>query len=181
MQFCPHCSMSLSGGVVVMSDHSIKIRDGEVVIYKRPDSIHWQARYKLSDGKWHRISCKRSNLDDAKRVAADAYDRARFLAKEGIVAVSRRFRDVANLTIKRLEQDIANGSGKVTFHDYIDAINIHLIPYFRSQAVNKIDTTEIRKFEEWRVKTLGKQPSASTVMRHNTALSRVFDTACDEG
>jgi len=38
-------------------------RDGEVVLYKRPSSARWQARFKLNDSKWHRISTKQRNLD----------------------------------------------------------------------------------------------------------------------
>ena len=38
-------------------------RDGEVVLYKCGASARWQARYKLNNSKWHRISTKPRNLD----------------------------------------------------------------------------------------------------------------------
>ncbi len=31
-------------------------RGGEVVLYKRPDSQRWQARFKLKDLKWRRVA-----------------------------------------------------------------------------------------------------------------------------
>jgi len=181
MLFCPHCSMPLLGEVTVSADGLIKLRDGEVVLYKRGDSSQWQARFKTSDGKWHRISTKRSNLDEASNIATDAYDRARFLAKEGIIAVSRRFRDVGNLTIKNIEKAIEAGTGKVIYKDYVTAIRNHLIPFFGSKYIDKIGQEEINKFETWRTEKLGKIPAQSTIMTHNTALLRVFDTAVEEG
>ena len=52
-------------------------RDGEVVLYKRVTSARWQARFKLNDSKWHRISTKQRNLEYATKAACEAYCRRR--------------------------------------------------------------------------------------------------------
>jgi len=91
-------------------DKLIKIRDGEVVLYRREGAPKWQARFKLPDNKWHRISTKRTVIDEAIRVAGEAYDRARFRHKEGLNAVSRRFRDVAKIAIEKMT--VASNAGK---------------------------------------------------------------------
>jgi len=39
-----------------INDNLIHLRDGEVVLYRRENSGRWQARYKLADSKWHRLS-----------------------------------------------------------------------------------------------------------------------------
>jgi hypothetical protein len=58
----------------------------------------------LPDGQWHHISTKRAALDEAKRIAADAYDLARFRQRDGQAPISRRFRDVAKQTILDMEK-----------------------------------------------------------------------------
>lgn len=159
----------------------VKIRDGEVVLYKRSGSSKWQARLKLPDGIWQRISTKRGNLNEAKRIAGEAYDRARFREKEGLAPVTRRFREVAKLTISALEARIKAGHGKVAYKDYIQAINNYLIPFFGKHPIDKITQEDISKFEAWRITKFARMPAASTVLNHNAALNRVIDTALGEG
>jgi len=164
-----------------MQGRLVKIRDGEVVLYKRGDSSKWQARLKLPDSRWHRISTKRGNLNEAKRIAGEAYDRARFREKEGLAAITRRFREVAKLTISSLEARIKAGHGKVAYKDYIQAINNYLIPFFGKYAIDKIAQEDISKFEAWRITKFARMPAASTVLNHNAALNKVFETALGEG
>jgi integrase len=163
------------------TDKLIKIRDGEVVLYRRGVSPKWQVRYKLPDNKWHRTSTRRTQLDEAKRVAGEAYDKARFRHSEGLNAVSRRFRDVAQLTIEKMDQAVQAGKGKRTYKDYRQAIDNYLIPFFGSKAVDKITEESIAAFEAWRVEKMEKEPAKSTISNHNAALNRVFDTALQQG
>lgn len=160
---------------------TVKLRDGEVILYLRKGSERWQARYKLPDNTWHRITTKRTNLDEAQRVATDAYDRARFLHREGFNAISRRFRDVAELTIKQMDAETANGKGKVIYKDYKQVIQTYLIPFFGKSQIDKITQEDISRFESWRESEMAKSPSASTIMNHNAALKRVFDSAVVQG
>ena len=165
----------------MLENDLIKMRDGEVVLYKRKDSDKWQARFLTPDHKWQRISTKRVRIDDAKVVACDAYDRARFREQEGLIAVSRRFRDVAKLTIHRMDQATESGRGKAAFRDYKQVIEKYLIPFFGSTHIDKIDIPKIQQFEAWRIGKMKREPAASTVLNHNAALHRVFDTAIAEG
>jgi len=65
------------------------LRDGELVLYKRPHSRVWQCRYKLFANEWHRQTTKRTVLADAVRV--DGKTGGRWLiAKHGLVEVLRR-------------------------------------------------------------------------------------------
>jgi site-specific recombinase XerD len=165
----------------VSTEELIKLRDGEVVLYRRANSNRWQARFKLPDNKWHRISTKRSNLDEAKRIASEAYDRARFRRTEGLAAVSKRFRDVAHACIARLDQEAAVGRGKLAYTDYKQAINNYLIPYFANKHIDNISQEDITALSAWRQEKMQKIPAKSTLMNHNAALKRVFQTALDEG
>jgi integrase len=159
----------------------VKLRDGEVILYQRPESSRWQARYKLPDNKWHRITTKRSNLEEASRIATDAYDRARFRHQDGVNAVSRRFRDVAEMTIRQMDAETKNGTGKVIYKDYKHIIQAYLIPFFGRKQIDKISQDDISRFEAWRETEMAKKPAASTIMNHNAALNRVFHTAVVEG
>jgi integrase len=159
----------------------IKIRDGEVVLYRRGVSPKWQVRYKLPDNKWHRASTKRTQLDEARRVAGELYDKARFRHSEGLNAVSRRFRDVAQLTIEKMDQAVKAGKGKRTYKDYRQAIDNYLIPFFGNKSIDKITEESIAAFEAWRVEKMEKEPAKSTISNHNAALTRVFDTALQNG
>ena len=159
----------------------VHLRDGAVVLYKRGASKRWQARYKLDDAKWHRISTKQVNVQYAGEVACDAYDRARFLREANVPVTTRRFDAVANLAIGELEQQLAAGSGKSVYHSYIAAIKRYLIPYFGKYNINTIGYEQLKAFDVWRRQQMGKQPVKSTVTTHNSALNRVFDEAVKRG
>ena len=164
-----------------MNSEIHKIRDGEVVLYKRPESSRWQARYKLPDGKWHHISTKRANLADAKQIAGDAYDEARFRHKLGQPSISRRFRDVARLAIMEMDDALESGKGKVAYKDYKLLLEKYFIPFFGSKHIDKITEEDIAKFETWRKDLMGKVPAASTLLNHNAAFRKVYETAQANG
>ena len=166
---------------VAISDTLIHLRDGDVVLYKRENSDKWQARYKLSDSKWHRISTKERNLDFASKMACEAYDRARFLADEDIVITSKKFGAVAKAVADNLQAQLDGGKGKVVFHTYITVINKYLIPFFKNYNINSIDYEALVKFDEWREKEMEKKPRASTITNHNTTLNKVLEYAVDMG
>ena len=166
---------------VAVSDTLIHLRDGDVVLYKRENSDKWQARYKLGDSKWRRISTKERNADYAGKVACEEYDRARFLADEDIVITSKKFGAVAKTVAENLQAQLDGGKGKSVFHTYITVINKYLIPFFKNYNVNSIDYEALLKFDEWREKEMGKKPRASTITNHNTTLNKVLDYAVSMG
>ena len=156
-------------------------RGGEVVLYKRPDSKRWQARFKLKDLKWHRVATKHVNLQYAAQTACEAYDRARFLYDEKVPIASKRFDVAARHAIQELEGQIASGTGKTVYNDYITAIKKYLIPFFGNYNLNSIGYDELKKFSTWRVKQMGRAPVQSTVTTHTSALNRVWEYAVQKG
>ncbi len=165
----------------VINENLVHLRDGEVVLYRRENSGKWQARYKLSDKRWHRISTTEKNLDYASKVATEAYDRARFLAEEDVVITSKKFGAVANAVVKQLQDELDGGGGKSVYYTYITVINKYLIPFFKNYNVNGITYEALVDFDKWREKEMGKKPRASTITNHNTSLNRVLDYAVDMG
>jgi hypothetical protein len=181
MIHCPHCASIIEDVMADSTNKLIKLRDGEVVLYRRGDSLKWQARFKLPDNTWHRISTKRTALTEAQRIAGEAYDKARFRHSEGLNVSTRRFRDVAKLAIEKMENASKAGKGKRTYRDYRQAIENYFIPFFGSKQIDKITEETLLAFDAWRLEKMQKTPAKSTIANHNAAMNRVFDVALQNG
>ena len=162
------------------SAHTVHILEGKATLYQRPTTPHWQIRYK-ADGKWQRTTTKCEDLAKAKLKAVDIVMDAWFKERHNIPVVSKRFKAVAVLAIKRMLDDLDAGMGKVVFKDYIRAINNYVIPFLGLHNIDKIDRQLIAQFTDWRITKMQRVPNASTINTHNSALNRVFDTALEYG
>lgn len=159
----------------------VHLRDGEVVLYKRPESDIWQARFKLFDRKWRRVSTKYANIEYAIRAACEAYDEARFRERLGLPIATRSFASVAKMAVVELKQEIAAGTGKSIYKDYITVIEKYLLPYFATAKLTSIDYEAVQKFEQWRNERMRKTPKASTLLNHAAAFNRVVELAVKRG
>ena len=158
---------------------NMRYRDGNVYLYKRKLSNKYQARLKLPNGKWKRISTGESDLKLASEIACAEYDEIKVLDKHHISVDSRRFHDVAKLAIKEMEEELALGYGKQSYVDYISAIKNYHMPYFKNTFINNIDANKLNEFDDWRNKKVGRRLKHSTLNNHNSGLRRVFKVALD--
>jgi len=62
----------------------LHLRDGEVIVYRRPNTPVWQCRFKRQDGSWHRQTNKQASIEYAVRVACELYDESRFHQRPGL-------------------------------------------------------------------------------------------------
>lgn len=166
---------SAGAGAVVL------LRDGELVLFKRARSRVWQCRYKLFTGAWVRISTRKTVLEHAQRVAADLYDEARYRERLGLAPVQKTFADIAAVAVAEMQRDLAAGTGKKTYVDYISVIQRYLVPFFGERHLHKITHQNIAEFERWRNNKMGKLPRSSTLMNFASAFSRVCSTAVQRG
>ncbi len=157
------------------------LRDGEVVLYLRPGSAVWQVRYKLFDRRWHCVTTRQRQLEWAKRVVGEIYDRTRFREEEGLPQQTKRFDVIARECIKTLERDIEQGIRRETNRDYIRAMNNYLIPYFGKFMLANITIDRVRHYEQWRNEKMGRVPISSTLANHASAFSRILDFAIEQG
>lgn len=157
------------------------LRDGEVVLYKRPTSRVWQVRYKLRDRKWHCASTRQRQLEWAKKTAGEMYDRARFREEEGIPQKIKRFDALARSCIAALELEIERGIRRETNRDYIRAINNYLVPFFGKMYLTSITAALVGEYEQWRNDKMGKVPISSTLANHSSAFNRIIDLAIEQG
>lgn len=156
-------------------------REGNVVLYTRERSSFYQARLKIENNKWKRISTGESDLKKASHIACEKYDELRFQIKNKIIVDTRKFKDVAKLAITEMQAELNAGYGKKSFIDYIQALNNYFIPFFNKTHINTIDYKKLKAFDEWRIQKNKKEFKYSTLSNHNSALKRVFKVAIDRG
>ena len=161
-------------------DNFYYARSGAVIVRKRERSKVWQCTFKI-DNQWVRRSTNERDLDKAIDSACESYDRLRFLQEADITVVSKRFKSVANATLKKLQAQIDSGLGKVIYKDYVAVINNYLIPFFGMYQVHTIDITALQQFNSWRKEKLGRMPAKSTISTHNSALNAVMEMGIERG
>lgn len=103
----------------------------------------------------------------------------RVKAENNLLVDSKRFKDVANQVIKKLQTELDNGGGKVTYRDYIQALNKYHIPFFDRIYITSIDQEKINAFNRDRIEKFGRIPTKSTLQIHNSALNLVFKEAIE--
>ena len=159
----------------------IHLRDSEVVMFKVKHSNYWQARFRLYTGKWIRFSTRRRNLDDAKQIACDRYDEARYRERLGFTVLVKRFDEMAKCCISEMKRDLAAGTGKKIYTAYIAVIETYLIPFFGQMYLTSITSRHIAEFEVWRNTQLRRKPKVSTLLTFATAFTRITKTAVEQG
>ncbi len=164
----------------LLSPDTVLVNDGDIKLYKRARSSVWQATFNI-EGRWVRVSTKRKDLDEAKAEAKAKMVEYQFRQKHQLPVVSKRFGDVARLAIVEMRKALAADEGKKTYLDYIIVIERYLIPFFGKMLVTNIDYEKLKEFDRWRVEKMGRDPRASTLNTHNSALNRVFDEAVVRG
>ena len=163
-----------------LRDDTQLILDGEVRVYRRANSRRWQAAFVI-DGHTIRISTGKRILEEAKEYARDAYLEYKFRHKNQLPVITKKFSDVARLAIADMRKQLDADLGKRVYVDYIVCIERYLIPFFGAQYVTSIDYEKIQAFYDWRREKMGREPKASTLNTHNSAMNRVFEEAVARG
>jgi hypothetical protein len=84
----------------------IKLRDGEVFVYLRTQSRHWQCQYRLKDIGWVRRTTQTQSLEVAIERACDWYDEARYRLRAGLAPEIKRIGDIARETVRALQTEM---------------------------------------------------------------------------
>ena len=162
------------------SESTVHILEGKATLYKRQLSPLWYVRFKVQ-GRWVKASTKAEELKEAKSTAVELVTNAWFREKNELPIISKRFSQVANLAIKRMEDLEKIGEYKKTYKTYVQALNRYLIKFFKNHNVDRIDNALLQEFNRWRIQEMKRQPSKSVLNNHNSALNRVFDEAIERG
>jgi len=157
-------------------DTTHTLMDRKLILYRRERSSIWQCRFKVG-GVWQRKSTKENDFNAAKDAAQYMLIESEIRKKSNLPVLTRKFKDVAKLTITRLNDDIKSGNGKAIYKDYIRVIRDYLIPILGRRNIDNIDYKALDEFDAQRIVKMGKKPSQSTLLTQNAALNRVFDEA----
>ena len=160
----------------IKRDDTHQLIDRVLIVYKRPDSDHYQCRYKL-DEKWYHVTTKERELARAKAKAHRILIAAEVRKEQALPIVSKKFRDVAMLAVKRMDDETAAGNAPVSYEQYKRITKDFLIPYFGKHSITNIKASDIKAYYEDRETKFGKPLAQSTVRKHNVTLNRIFDEA----
>jgi hypothetical protein len=148
----------------------------KLVLFQRPRSEVWQCRFQM-DGKWQRASTNSYDLEEAKEKAFELIQEAGFRKRMNFVPITRSFKNVAEYTIKKLDESRGTPDYKPIFEEYKVLINKYLIKFFGKYKIDSINYPVIEEFKKWRKEKMGGEPSKSTELNHNAALNKIFDYA----
>ncbi len=154
--------------------------DREVVITTRKNSSIWQCVYKVGN-KWQRTSTGERDVELAKEKAKQIFYKSQARLDIEYTAVTRKFRDVANIVLKELHKDFVAGRNTTIYRDYKQVIETYLIPILGNYNIDSINYEVLEEFEKKREEKMGKVPTKSTLLTHNAALNRIFDEAIYRG
>lgn len=136
--------------------------EGVLYIYQRERTSIWYCRYRLKD-KWYRCSTREHDMTAAIRSANMILMEAHMRDRFHVVPTSKLFHDVAKLAIKRMEEEMRVGEGRVIYKDYIFVINKYLIPAFHNKFIDRITYDDIQDLSVWRINKMRKIPVKSTI------------------
>ncbi len=166
-----------------LSNETIVVSPNAIRLVRRADTQRWQVHYKVDAlGLWIRRATGTDDVEKAKKKAMELWGKAATLAEAGYPVVSKKFKAVAELVLRDLQEKVAfDRSKRGSNNDYISAINLYLIPFFANYNIDRINQSVFTLFCEWRRQKVGKELSYSAQANHNAALSMVMDYAIERG
>lgn len=162
-----------------MSAKSVNIMRG-CTLYQRSKSDYWQVRVKLDSGEWYRKTTGKLEIEEAKQEALRLFYTVRDRAEQNLPQQTRRFRQLAKVVVRELNELQGTARWKTTYKDYIEVINAHLIPYFGNFSVDRL-RVPFEGYVAWLTVKLGREPAESTLRNHFAALNIVFGKAVQLG
>ena len=160
---------------------AIRLIDGEVTVYKRPQSAQWQCRFKLANNKWHSASTGTDELTEARRNAIVLYETVRIKIDAGLALTEKTFGQLALEEMANMRRTSNGKRGERNYKDYFFIWRKYLIPFFGKYKVSEITQELVADFEAWRTSVMGKESKAITKKHHALAYNRVVMLAKELG
>jgi integrase len=164
-----------------LDQESIKLLDGDLIIYKRPTSHQWQCRFKLTTGAWHSASTGSVQLAEATTKAIAIYETVKVKLASDLAIKTRTFRQLAEQELAAAARVVHANPNKRTHVDYIHIYTKYLIPFFGAYQINDITQELVDDYVAWRISQMGKEPKSYTQRRHAGLYKRVIERARAQG
>ena len=160
-----------------IAEEPIKLLDGLLTLYKRPNSSQWQCRFKLSTGAWHSASTGLDQIAEATTQAIAIYETVKVKVASDLAIKSTTFRQLAMHELAMAARVVQANPNKRTHVDYIHIYTKYLIPFFGAYQLTQITPQLVLEFESWRDGKMGRHPMASTKRTHSAAYNRIVERA----
>ena len=70
----------------------VKLMDGKALLYKRPQSVQWQVRFKLANNKWHSTTTNTDDIEQAKINAIAIIETVKIKTDAGLAITTKTFK-----------------------------------------------------------------------------------------
>ena len=188
---------------------TVKLKNGEITLYQRPDSENWYAGFRMAQGGRKQESLRTSNKELAVERALERYTTIHLHHKLGLTDSTVSFDEAADAWLEELAAEVAAGTRKArTLIDYKLVVERYLKPYFGKSSVDGISHNDVAKYRAWRrdywltgtgskINSLeyersgaaesrkftrpGAAPAPSTINGENVVLRGVFKHAITQG
>jgi integrase len=166
----------------ILHSETVIVKPELIRLVRRADSKKWQVHYKLENVKtWFRRSTDTTDVKEAAKIAERLWMKATFDHEEGRPVISKKFKPVGEVVLRRLQDEIEAGTAKPSARDYVSAIKLYLLPFYGNYNVDGIKPAVISEFHTWRRNKVGRELSGSAQNNHNAALNLIFDEAIERG
>ncbi len=157
------------------------IYNRRIRLFRRPDSQHWQCRFKLDNGSWHQVSTGTAVAKEAESRAIAIYETIRIRVSNDLSIRTKSFRRVAEEEAEALRHARSGQLTKQTTGDYIFVIERYLIPFFGRYHFVELTQDLVDDFANWRISEMGREPKYYTQRHHASAFNRVLQRAKTQG
>jgi hypothetical protein len=167
----PRYLRKLLNGLASAQPRTVRLRDGELVLYRRERSLQYQCRFKLPDGTWQRQTTGKANPEHAIAAACDICNESRYRLRLGLAHRTQSFAQIAQETAADLRRQLDLGRGKSVYAIYLSFIERYFLPCFRDKRLEDLTHTDITAFALWRGRQMLKAPKASTLQNFSSAVA----------
>ena len=157
------------------------VHNRRIRLFLRPDSQHWQCRFKLDNGAWHQVTTGTAVAKEAESRAIAIYETVRIRVSNDLAIKTKSFRRVAEEEVEALRHARSGRLTKQTTGDYIFVINRYLIPFFGRYHFMELTQDLVDDFANWRISEMGREPKYYTQRHHASAFNRVLQRAKTQG
>ncbi len=167
-----------------------RLMGGNLNIYKRENSRHWQCSTYLN-GRNRRTSTRTEGLSDARAFAEQWYFELRGRYQAGVLKDGRTFREAAK-QFEREYEVITDGECSLRYVTRKkEILRLHLLPFFGDRVLAEITPGDVQEYRihraenptvrPWQKPEDAKPPSRSTMHQEIVTLRQVLKTANRHG
>ncbi|KAA0681899.1 tyrosine-type recombinase/integrase [Roseomonas genomospecies 6] len=141
--------------MTTIQNEKVELEDGNVVLYRRDDVKKpvWHCRISIPEipYKNKRFTTRKTDLEEAKKVALREYQRMVFLHGEGLPVYTKTFEQVWAAFHKEQQTRVARGDlSKGRLRSMAITGNTYFVPFFGSKQISRVSEADVHAYWDWR-------------------------------